>query len=107
MKVCEKFYLIYEMKGTQKGVDVLTEYYRIPKMKIVMDGRRVMKGYPCDYFEDIACFTKKGLNRKNVLHELYHHVIKNKELEIPEKREEREACRFVREVLKKITVMLE
>jgi len=99
--VREKFHLTYELKGAQKGVDVLTEYYRIPKMKLVLDGRKVMKGYPCDYFEDIACFTKKGLNKKNVLHELYHHIVNHEGVEISEKKEEREANRFGRDVLRK------
>jgi len=89
-KVSERFYLTYELKGAQKGVDVLTEYYGIPKMKIILNGRKVTKGYPCDYFEGIACFTKKGLNKRNVLHELYHHIANNKELEISESKEERE-----------------
>ena len=70
-------------------------------MKIILDGRKVMKGYPCDYFEGIACFTKKGLNKRNVLHELYHHIVNNKELEISEKKEEREASRFVRKIMRK------
>ena len=99
-KICEKFHLTYELKGAQKGVDVLTEYYRIPKMKIILDGRKVMKGYECDYFEDIACFTKKGLKKRNVLHELYHHIVEAYELDIRERTEERNAKRFVREVLK-------
>jgi len=100
-KVCGKFYLTYELKGAQKGVNVLTEYYRIPKMKIILDGRKVMKGYSCDYFEDIACFTKKGLKKRNVLHALYHHIVNNKGLEISEKKEEWEANRFVRDVMSK------
>ena len=99
-KIIRKFFLIYELEGAQKGVDVLTKYYRIPKMKIILDGRKVMKGYPCDYFEGIACFTKKGLNKRNVLHELYHHIVNNKGLEISEKKEEREASRFAREVIR-------
>ncbi len=98
----QRFYLTYELKGTQKGVNVLTDYYRIPKMKIIVDGRKVMKRYPCDYFEGIACFTKKELNKKNVLHELYHHIVNNKGLEISEKKEERESNRFAREVMRKI-----
>jgi len=100
-KVCERFYLTYELKGAQKGVDVLTGYYRIPKMKIISDGRKVMKGYECDYFEDIACFTKKGLKKRNVLHELYHHIASRKGLEIPEKKEEQEASRFARKIMRK------
>jgi len=99
-KVCERFHLTYELKGAQKGVDVLTEYYKISKMKIILDGRKVMKGYKCDYFEDIACFTKKGLNKKNVLHELYHHVAENKKLEMPKRKEEMAANVFVRSVMK-------
>ena len=75
--------------------------YRIPKMKIIVDGRKVTKGYPCDYFENTACFTKKGLNKRNVLHELYHHIANNKGLEISEKKEEREASRFAKEVMRK------
>jgi len=61
-----------------------------------------MRGYPCDYFEGIACFTKKGLNKGNVLHELYHHIVNNNEgLEISEKKEEREARKFVRKIMRK------
>ena len=100
-KVCEKFHLTYELKGAQKGVDVLTDYYRIPKMKIVLDGRKVTKGYVCDYSEGIACFTTKGLNRRNVLHELFHHIVNNNGLEISEKKEEREASSFSRKIMRK------
>jgi len=100
-KVCEKFHLTYELKGAQKAVNVLTEYYGIPRMKIIMDGRRVMRACKCDYFEGIACFTKKGLNKRNVLHELYHHIVENKRLEMPWRKEEKEATVFVREVIKK------
>jgi len=70
-------------------------------MKIILDGRKVMKGYVCDYFEGIACFTKKGLYKRNVLHELYHHIVNNKGLEISEKKEEREASGFAKEVVRK------
>ena len=70
-------------------------------MKIILDGRKVMKGYSCDYFEGIACFTKKGLNKRNVLHEIYHHIVHHNGLEIPEKKEEREASRFVIKIMRK------
>jgi len=101
-RVCKKFHLTYELKGAEKAVKVLTEYYEIPKMKIILNGRRVMRACECDYFEGIACFTKKGLNKENVLHELYHHIVENKELEMSWRKEEREANRFVREVMRKI-----
>lgn len=68
-------------------------------MKIVLNGLRVMRGYECDYFNGVATFTKRGLNRRNVLHELYHHLVEEKKLEISEKREEKEASLLVREVM--------
>jgi hypothetical protein len=100
-KVCEKFHLTYELKGAEKAVKVLTEYYRIPRMKIILNGRRVMRACEADYFEGIACFTKKGIKKRNVLHELYHHILENKNIEIPEKKEEREASIFARIVIRK------
>ena len=100
-RVLERFHLTYELEGAQKGTDVLTKYYRIPKMKIILNGRRVMRGCDCDYFDNVACFTKKGLNKRNVLHELYHHIVDNRGLEIPEKKEEREANRYARDVMRK------
>jgi len=100
-RVCEKFHLTYELKGAQKAVRVLTEYYGIPKMKIILNGRRVTRACEADYLEGIACFTKKGLNKRNVLHELYHQVVENKGLEMSWRKEEMEASRFVREVMKR------
>jgi hypothetical protein len=42
-----------------------------------------------DYFEGVACFIKKGLKKRNVLHELYHHIVENKNIEMSERKEER------------------
>jgi len=100
-RVCEKFHLTYELKGAEKAVKVLTEFYGIRRMKIIVDGRRVMRACEADYFEGIACFTKKGLNRKNVLHELYHHILESKRIGMSDRKEEEEARRFAREVTKK------
>jgi hypothetical protein len=100
-RICQKFHLTYELKGAQRGVEVLTRYYGIRKMKIVVDGRRVGNGYECEYFEGFALFTKKGLNKRNVLHELYHHFVEEKGIELSEKKEERLANLFVGKVMKK------
>jgi hypothetical protein len=97
-KVCEKFHLTYELKGAQKGVDVLTEYYGVRRMKIVLDGRKVRRGGEAHYFENKAYFTKKGLKKRNVLHELYHHLVCVSDLEMPERLEEKEANSFSREL---------
>ena len=40
-KVREEFRLTYELKGVQKAVDMLSRYYGIRRVKIVVDGRRV------------------------------------------------------------------
>jgi len=101
-RICEKFHLTYELEGARKAVEFLTEYYGIPIMKIILNGRRVMRACEADYFEGIACFTKKGLNKRNVIHELYHHIVENNGLEMSRRKEEREANRFVREVMRKL-----
>jgi len=99
-RMCEKFHLTYELKGAEKAVKVLTEYYGTPKMKIIMNGRRVMRACEADYFEGIACFTKKGLNKRNVLHELYHHIVESKGLEMPWRTEEKDASSYVKEFMR-------
>ena len=70
-RVLERFRLTYELEGAQKGVIVLTEYYRIPKMNLIVDGRRVTRGCDGIYFENTSYFTKNGLNKQNVLLEIY------------------------------------
>lgn len=43
-KVRERSFLVYELEGCQKAVDFLTEYYRIKRMKVVLNSRRVGNG---------------------------------------------------------------
>jgi len=49
----------------------------------------------------LPVLPRAGLNKQNILHELYHHIVENLGLEIPEKKEEREAERFVNRIIKK------
>lgn len=100
-KICEKFHLTYELSGAQKGVNVLTKYYGIRRMKMVIDGRRIGNRYEAEYFKGIAIFTKKGFKKINVLHELYHHLIESYGLEMSAREEERLARTFTREVMKR------
>ncbi len=97
--VREKFLITYELEGCQKAVDYLTEYYGIKKMKIVLDGRKVPKECYGYYSKNKAYFTKEGLKRRVVLHELYHHLIYSKDCELPTKTEEREANNYTRDFL--------
>lgn len=101
-KVCQEFHLTYELKGAQKGVDVLTRYYRIRRMRIIVDGRKVANKYVCQYYDNKTYFKKKAFNRRNALHELYHHLVEVKGIEMSRRKEEKEASLFVREFVKKL-----
>jgi len=100
-KIREKFLLTYELEGCQKVANFLTEYYGIRRMKIVLNGRRVGNGDEAcyDYDNYTAYFTKKGLNKRNVLHELYHHIVYVNDWVMDERMEERKANTYARRVL--------
>jgi len=85
----------------QKTVDFLTEYYGVRRMRIILNGRKVGNGDDACYFEGKAYFTKRGLKKRTVLHELYHHLVKMKGLELPERIEERPANGYANELVKK------
>ena len=89
--VREKFLIIYELEGCQKGVDFLAQYYQVRRMKIILNGKKVARRCLGIYFQNKACFTKQGLTRRTVLHEFYHHLVEVKRLEMPLTKEEKEA----------------
>lgn len=99
-KVCEEFHLTYELKGAQRGVDVLARYYGIRRMKIVLNGRKVGNGDEACYCKNKAYFTKRGLNKHNVLHELYHHLVDAKGWNLPRRKEEKDANSYLREFVR-------
>ena len=98
-KIRERFLLVYEVEGCQKAVDFLTEYYAVRRMRIRLNGRRVGNGDIAVYFEK-AYFTKRGLNRRTVLHELYHHLVYVCGLDMPQGVEEEAANSYARHILK-------
>ena|SRR3972149_8108264 len=100
-KVRENVLLTYELKGAQKGVDLLAGYYDIRRMKIILDGKRVGRGYEACYDKFIGYFTKKGFHRKNVLHEFYHHLAFVCNFNMENNEEEKAANNFVINFLKK------
>jgi hypothetical protein len=65
-------------------------------MRIVLNGRKVGNGDIAVYFENKAYFTKRGLTKRTVLHELYHHLVYVNGLDMPKTKEERYADRFAR-----------
>jgi hypothetical protein len=95
-KVREKFLIIYELEGCKKAVNYLTKYYRVRRMRIILNGKRVRKTWVAWYLENQACFKKEGLTKRIVLHELYHHLIEVRSLELPVRTEEKEANAYAR-----------
>jgi hypothetical protein len=63
-------------------------------MRIILNGRMVGKKksnrWIACYNQNKAYFTKEGLERRIVLHEVYHHLVYSKGLEIASILEERE-----------------
>ena len=69
-------------------------------MKVILDGRRVGNGDEACYYENKAYFTKKGLNKRNILHELYHHLAYANDWDMSERMEEKKANNYARRILK-------
>jgi hypothetical protein len=90
--------LIYELEGCQKAVNYLTKYYGTRRMRIFLNGRKVGKGCVGCYFENCAYLKKEGLNKRTVLHELYHHLIFSNGLKLSIKLEEMEANNYARKL---------
>jgi len=67
-------------------------------MKVVVDGRRVGNGDEACYNNYVAYFSKRGLNKRNVLHELYHHISYVSNWEMSDRTEERKANKYVKSV---------
>lgn len=100
-EVREKFLLVYELKGCQEAVNYLTKHYGVRPMRIILKGRRVGNGDIAVYCYGMnrAYFTKKGLTKQTVLHELYHHLAYVSRLEMSNAKEERAANGFARDFL--------
>lgn len=98
-KVREKFLLVYELEGCQKAANFLTKYYGVRRMKIMLNGRKVGNGDIAVYFENRAYFTKRGLTKRTVLHELYHHLVYVSGSETSQRTEEKAASSYARDFL--------
>ena len=96
-RIRERVLLIYELEGCQKAVDFLTKYYGVRRMKIMLNGRKVGNGDVAVYFDNKAYFTKKGLTKRTVLHELYHHLVYVNGLEMSQRTEEKAASSYARD----------
>jgi len=70
-------------------------------MRIILDGHRVSKKCYGVYFKNKAYFTKEGLKKRIVLHELYHHLIGKRDLKMSSRKEENEANSYASSFFKK------
>ena len=66
-------------------------------MKIILNGRKVGNGNIAIYFQNRAYFSERGLKKRTVLHELYHHLAYVNGLEMPKSVEERNANGYARD----------
>jgi hypothetical protein len=98
-KIRNTFLLIYEFKGCQKATNYLSEYYSIKKIKLLYKNKSITKYTIAWYSQDKAYLTNKGLKKRVVLHEFYHHLIKCKNIDLKLKQEEKEATLYAREFL--------
>jgi len=69
-------------------------------VKIILNGRKVGNGDSACYFENKAYFKKRGLRKRMVLHESYHHHVYVKGLGMPVRLEEKNANNYAKEFLK-------
>jgi hypothetical protein len=68
-------------------------------MKVVLNGRKVGNGDIASYFQNRAYFTKRGLTKRTVLHELYHHLVYVNGLDMHETKEEKAANSYAKDFL--------
>jgi len=73
-------------------------------MKIRLNGRKVGNGNVASYFENKTYFTKRGLTKRTILHELYHHLVYVSGLDMPQRMEEKGANSYVRDFLNRQSV---
>jgi hypothetical protein len=64
-----------------------------------MVGKKKSNRWIACYNKNKAYFTKEGLSKRVVLHELYHHLVECSGLELRSRVEEREANSYAREFL--------
>jgi hypothetical protein len=99
-KLRQEFILTCELWGLQKGADLLSKHYGIRRMRVVLDGRRTGNGDLASYHKNKAYFSRKGLNKSNLLHEFYHFLLEKKNIEMPARTEEKEANDYAKGFLK-------
>jgi hypothetical protein len=95
-RIRERFLITYELEGCQKAVDFLAKFYGVRRMKIILDGRKVGNGNIAIYFQNRDYFSKRGLKKRTVLHEFYHHLAYVNGLEMSRNMEEKNANQYAR-----------
>jgi len=68
-------------------------------MRIILNGKKVSNGDIAVYFKNKAYFTKRGLTKRTILHELYHHLVYVNDFDMTKTREERAANNYAKDFL--------
>ena len=71
-------------------------YWKNADVRVTSYDDEVGKRYIACYIANKAYFKKRGLKKKTVLHEFYHHLIEAIGLNLTLEEEEKEACFFSR-----------
>ena len=94
-------FFLLELKGAQEAVNLLAKYYGIEKMNVKVNGRKVGNSNEACYDECVAYFKKTGLNKRNVLHEFYHHLVYVYDWDMKVFEEEKKANWYSKAITKK------
>jgi hypothetical protein len=100
-RFCERLNLEYELHGCLEAVRTCGSYYHIKNMWIVVDGRNVFYYAEALYGYEIytASFRRRGINKHNVYHEFFHHLMNCCGYEFDAERQEVEADQYASKVI--------
>jgi len=70
-------------------------------MTVIVNGRKVGNCYDAYYDECVAYFKKTGLNKWNILHEFYHHLVYVYDWDMKVFEEEKKAIWYSKGIMKK------
>ena len=78
------------------------KYHGVRRMKIKLNDRKVGNRCIASYSQNRAYFTKRGLKKRTILHELYHHLVYVKNLDVAKTKEEKAANSYARDFLDRL-----
>ena len=87
-------------RGIQSSILLVFRYSEVHRGTYSVLGRKQVEGVAF-YMSNRAVFKKRGLDRRTILHEVFHHLANANGLVMPERTEEKEANDYARQFLKR------